>query len=314
MPKISIASIKLDESTQSRAGIDKAAVAEYREAIKAGNELPPIVVFRVKGTEVFYMADGWHRLQAHIDEEFKLIDAEIRVGGQRDAMLYAVGANAEHGLRRTSADKRRAVELLMGDAEWSKWSDREIAKRCVVSHTLASEVRSSLSDSASDGSRKFTTKHGTDSVMKAKGVAGKAALPPPPPDDDDDIARDKDLAETFMGGPPPDEDAVVTSHSNAPDPAQPKHLPAGVEVFMQLHHKIHALKNEIAELAKTPLGSAIRIDQFKADMNNAANAVRFAAPFKDCSLQPNCKTGCKQCAGRGWITKEVWDRLPEGMK
>ena len=36
-------------------------------------------------------------------------------GGLRDAILFSVGANAAHGLRRTNADKRRTVLLLWED-------------------------------------------------------------------------------------------------------------------------------------------------------------------------------------------------------
>src|SRR5690606_22774478 len=57
------------------------------------------------------------------------------------AVLYAVGANAQHGLRRSKADKRRAVETLLLDSEWCQWSDREIARRCSVGHTLVANVR-----------------------------------------------------------------------------------------------------------------------------------------------------------------------------
>jgi hypothetical protein len=54
--------------------------------------------------------------------------------------LYAVGANASHGLKRTNRDKRNAVLVLLKDPEWQGWSDREIARRCVVSpHTVAAE-------------------------------------------------------------------------------------------------------------------------------------------------------------------------------
>jgi hypothetical protein len=52
---------------------------------------------------------------------------------QRDALLYSISSNAEHGLPRSNADKRKAVRLLLADAEWGKWSDRESARRCQVS-------------------------------------------------------------------------------------------------------------------------------------------------------------------------------------
>jgi hypothetical protein len=51
---------------------------------------------------------------------------------------------------RTNEDKRRAVMTLLGDEEWSQWSNREIARRCGVHHDLVGSLRSSLADSASD--------------------------------------------------------------------------------------------------------------------------------------------------------------------
>jgi hypothetical protein len=57
---------------------------------------------------------------------------EIRQGSLRDAILFACGANAVHGLRRTNKDKRRAVRTLLKDPEWSQWTDVEIARRCAV--------------------------------------------------------------------------------------------------------------------------------------------------------------------------------------
>lgn len=66
--------------------------------------------------------------------------------------------------RRTNADKRRAVETLLRDEEWKKWSDREIARRCGVDNSFASRVRESLLPNNSD--RTYRTKHGTVTTMK----------------------------------------------------------------------------------------------------------------------------------------------------
>lgn len=71
--------------------------------------------------------------------------ADIRQGKKRDAILYSVGANASHGLRRTNEDKRRAVMLLLEDDEWKLWSNREIARRCTVSYQLVNDIRKELS-------------------------------------------------------------------------------------------------------------------------------------------------------------------------
>lgn len=62
-------------------------------------------------------------------------------GTQRDAIPYSVSANSKHGLRRTNADKRKAVLTLLNDEEWSEWSDREIARRCEVSNRVVSNYR-----------------------------------------------------------------------------------------------------------------------------------------------------------------------------
>jgi hypothetical protein len=95
--------------------------------------------------EKYWLADGFHRVAAAKKGECGEIVADVRSGTRRDAILYSVGANATHGLRRTNADKRRAVLTLLGDEEWSQWSDREIARRCGVSTPFASKLRSELS-------------------------------------------------------------------------------------------------------------------------------------------------------------------------
>ena len=45
------------------------------------------------------------------------IEAEIRDGTRRDAILYAVGANSDHGMKRSNRDKRNAVMTLLKDPE-----------------------------------------------------------------------------------------------------------------------------------------------------------------------------------------------------
>lgn len=61
-----------------------------------------------------------------------------------NAILFSVGSNAEHGLPRNDADKHHAGNLLLKDDEWVKWSDREIARRCKVSHQLVGRIRKSI--------------------------------------------------------------------------------------------------------------------------------------------------------------------------
>ena len=88
---------------------------------------PAIVVFS-DGQE-YWLADGFHRVLAAREAGLEEIPAEVRSGGQRDALLFSISANSEHGFPRSNADKRNAVLLLLRDAEWCQWSDHEIARR-----------------------------------------------------------------------------------------------------------------------------------------------------------------------------------------
>lgn len=139
--------ISTSGGTQARAALDEVTVADYAEAMLAGDRFPPVIVF-YDGSE-YWLADGFHRHAATLRAELTEIAAEVRQGTRRDAILYAVGANARHGLRRSNADKRRAVETLLTDSEWSKWSNRQIAEKCGVTHTFVGDIRAELSGSRS---------------------------------------------------------------------------------------------------------------------------------------------------------------------
>jgi hypothetical protein len=84
----------------------------------AGAVFPPIVVF-FDGAE-YWLADGFHWIIAAEELGLAEIDTDVREGTQRDAILYAVGANAAHGLKRTNRDKRNAVTILLKDPEWAQ--------------------------------------------------------------------------------------------------------------------------------------------------------------------------------------------------
>jgi len=140
--RIQLDKVKLDEKTQPRCEIDQALVEEYAETIESGATLPPIVVF-FDGCH-YWLADGYHRYHAATRLKKTYIMALVHQGDIRDAVLYAVGANYNHGKRRTNADKRKAVLTLLEDEQWAKWSDREISRRCLVDNAFVGKMRKSL--------------------------------------------------------------------------------------------------------------------------------------------------------------------------
>ena len=97
------------------------------------------------------------------------VDAELRQGDRRAAVLHAVKANVNHGLALNAAGKRRVVAALLRDEERGQWGDREIARRCKVSHTFVASIRSSPATVASE-TRVFRTKHGTPATMDISGL------------------------------------------------------------------------------------------------------------------------------------------------
>lgn len=158
MTLLRLDSVRLDGGTQPRAAMNKNVIEEYGGFITDGAVFPAVTVF-YDGAE-YWLADGFHRFQAHREINALEIDADVKQGSKRDAVLYSVGANSSHGLRRTNDDKKRAVKVLLEDSEWTGWSDREIARRCGVSHEFVRQVRPQVST--------------VDASDKRKGADGKS--------------------------------------------------------------------------------------------------------------------------------------------
>lgn len=128
--QLKIEQIVTNAGTQVRVQHSREAITEFSEAVEDGDEFPPIVVF-FDGKR-YYLADGFHRLLAHLEAGSQTILADVREGTARDAILYAAGhANAEkRAVRLTQADKDKARRMIVSDPEWAKeWSDREMARR-----------------------------------------------------------------------------------------------------------------------------------------------------------------------------------------
>ncbi len=174
------ASIKVDGGTQMRAQLDPATVQEYADAMgEAGwGKFPPIIAY-YDGSD-YWLADGFHRLSAWrsiANWSDAMIPADVRSGTRRDAILHAAGANASHGLRRTNADKRRAVETLLRDDEWAKWSNMEIGRRCNVSEGTVRNIRGDLERTSQI--TKSDERHGADGRTTNTANIGAKSQPQP---------------------------------------------------------------------------------------------------------------------------------------
>ena len=193
--QILLSYIRQDGNTQARARMDQVALDEYSEAMVAGASFPPIVVFEDREKQL-WLADGFHRVAAAEAAGKKKIKAEVRPGDLREAQLYAIGANLIHGLRRSNADKRLAVRMLLDDSEWGTWSNREIAERAGVTHSLVNDMRK-------------------EGVEAASTPTPAPASHPPTLDESDDYPRDAHIP--THPGPGPD----TPSEQNKPAAVPP---------------------------------------------------------------------------------------------
>jgi hypothetical protein len=140
--ELALSQINRDGGTQSRAELSEETIVEYQEALDCGAKFPPPIVF-FDGKE-YLLADGFHRVRAYERAGRKRIACDVRKGNKRDAILFSVGANTAHGLRRSNADKRRAIGLLLRDEQWRKKSDLWIGKACGVSDKTVTKIRGEL--------------------------------------------------------------------------------------------------------------------------------------------------------------------------
>lgn len=179
MSLISVDLLRLGGGTQSRASLNDEVIADYADKYSRGIFLPDIILF-YDGAD-HWLADGFHRVHGARQAGLKQINADVRQGTRRDAVLFSAGANAAHGLPRSNEDKRRAVSLLLNDEEWQRWSNSEIARRCGVSEGLVRGLRPHFVQNEVT-ERSYVTKHGTTATMQTGQIGGKNSEQPAAPE------------------------------------------------------------------------------------------------------------------------------------
>ena len=185
---LKIKQIKTDGGTQSRKKIDTKKVTEYAELMKEGITFRPIVVFF--DGETYWLADGFHRVSAYKSNGELEVTAIVNEGGQREAFIYAIGANNDgRGLSMTMEENRNNIITLLKDAEWGKWSDERIAQVVHTSRKTVYRIRKKLERQGEVKPKKTTTyvdKHGKEREMNVSKSTGTAESSEEEPEAEDD--------------------------------------------------------------------------------------------------------------------------------
>lgn len=135
-----LSDIEIDGNTQARVGINQEVVDNYAALYAAGVDLPAAIVFH--DGKKNWLADGFHRYEAKGKSKTGFnIKCDVRKGTLRDAILYSLSANVQHGLNLSNEDKRKAVLTMLNDPEWSELSNHKIAAHCGCSHMTVGRMR-----------------------------------------------------------------------------------------------------------------------------------------------------------------------------
>jgi len=171
---IAIDEIIIDADTQPRAIMNTMTVQEYRDEMLDGVKFPPIEVFTDGAS--YWLVDGFHRRWAAMQAEIDELECIVYEGTLADAQWYSYARNSDHGLRRTNADKRKAVMRALKHAKGVKMSDGDISEHCGVSQPFVSKLRREL-QSTHNGFESATRKGRDGRTINTANIGKKKAEP-----------------------------------------------------------------------------------------------------------------------------------------
>lgn len=188
---VPLSAIIPDTATQARVTVNSHAIGVYAKKL---DKLPPIELFaseREPGR--YYIGDGWHRFHAAKQAERDTIRAHVHRAvpvlgddgeptgamrpvedGRREAILWGLKANHEHGVQRTLEDVRNAVRIALADPEFKDRSDRYIAGMVGADRGMVKRLR--LQMYGPDGQKvRVVTRNGQDIRMDVSSIGLRAA-------------------------------------------------------------------------------------------------------------------------------------------
>lgn len=317
--KVKIGNLTKD-GLQTRVALDERTVQEYADAMRDGDNFPPVKVF-MDGSRC-WLADGFHRVEAATRAGRTVIDADTAKGGFIDALRWALGCNAKHGKRVTNEDKQNAMQMAWDNRQQLFGGDpstRAMAEMCGVARQTAATFIDGVANLATPQPPAVTAP--VRRPMSANGGRQVAQNVLPQRPVRTVVGTD---GKQYLVRP------VRPAAAKAPTrPAAPAHVVPtdrfGVEIPVPLQAafdgdglaEVYAqissartrlrfgLENNVAEFAAVRQDALVQLD-------NAYSFVKSAQPYCVCRM---CQgQGCKACHGRGWQTEDEYKRNPDDFK
>jgi hypothetical protein len=136
---------------QPRVEIPQRELAEYIQVLAQRRELTgkwaldyPIAF--VDPQKVYWLADGFTRAYAHIHAKRTYMDVELYTGTEKEAKLFGMSQNEQHGVRRNPQDRKHCIMELLKDPVWAEREDKWIADQCKVSVCLVHNCQAEILD------------------------------------------------------------------------------------------------------------------------------------------------------------------------
>lgn len=183
-----VSNIVEDHELQSREAINVTMIEEYKLLLT--NDINfnflPIEVYKIDN--VYKVTDGFHRLRAYRAAGRTDIPVEVKEGTFLEALRSSLGANSEHGMRRSHGDKLKSIKTALSRPEWESKSDVWIAKTCKSTHQYVNQIRKKLKEevvygitAATIAGVQMNTTNGTSQPSSNKKKEAKMRKKPKPP-------------------------------------------------------------------------------------------------------------------------------------
>ena len=311
--KVMIEHIEYDSENQARERLDNDTVAEYADAMERKEKLPPIVCYHDGST--YWLADGFHRYHAARKRGEKLIEAQVIKGSRDDARWHAAGANTQHGLKRTTADKQKAVRLAL--ALRPNLSDRKIAEHCGVDHKTVAALRAKASTGEIPQSTIRTGADGrtinTANIGRRDSFRKEATQSPAEPSDP---WHDSDEGDEPAAAPVKRAEAKPEPLRDATGTAVPDEI---AEAFQDHKDEVNALLAIVGNARSAVMSkegeSGYERGVFsilKAAFETVTSTLRQTAyPQAVCPYCSGSPRACKPCEENGWVVKAHFESLPD---
>jgi hypothetical protein len=143
---VTLDDITRDETLQPRDGLKESHVRSIQDALEAGVEMPPVILYQIGNT--ILMVDGWHRDAAHQRMGKGKIRADIYQGDRDDAQAHAGAANIGDKLGLTASERKGVLLILLRSPKYSRRSARELGRMAGVSHVTVAKYKREMDAAA----------------------------------------------------------------------------------------------------------------------------------------------------------------------